>query len=447
VADTTRLDDYPPDSPEAAEWRQVRERNVGAFRRRALFDRFGNTRRSRFDGLDVGAAEQVSRRVGQYADEVEAMSAAGVLLFPDTSEHQGAFNLQWCRDAGFKVHAYKATEGRTYVDSQQARTRDEIRRLGLIGMVYGFVYWSKEYDANPSLWNEQGRFFAQHAPAEFAHAIDVEMLCTGKSTDVDKVVAGYRSVYPDHPLIIYTNRGLYSTRSRAVPDPSSLGLLLWHAGIGNGYYTSATGSLPSEWSAITSLSNSMSGFGPEVIWQFTDHGAAAGQSVDGNAYKGTVDSFRRVFITGGDEDMPLTNADADLVIDRLLNRKVTSAWHGTDLSLLALWLSTHRYAVEAGYPGTRPAGNPAPNTPTLAKLLMAASGDEPTLAEINQGFTTAFKAQVPGMSQAVVDGIRSALPTDVTIDPEQIHGIVAAALDEHLGTLKIVSDASQAGEG
>jgi hypothetical protein len=78
---------------------------------------------------------------------------------------------------------------------------------------------------------------------------------------------------------------------------------------------------------------------------------------------------------------------------------------------------------------------------------MAASGDEPTLAEINQGFTTAFKAQVPGMSQAVVDGIRSALPTDVTIDPEQIHGIVAAALDEHLGTLKIVSDASQAGEG
>lgn len=429
MPDTTTLADYEGDSPEAVEWRAIRERNVEEFRRLTGFDRFDQPRPRgvSYEAL-VEDAETLAGLVEPHTQLIARISAAGWLLFPDTSEHQGAFNLQWCKDAGFKVHAYKATEGRTYVDAQQARTRDEIRRLGLVGMVYGFVFWSAEYDSNPALWNEQGKWFAQHAPAEFAHAIDVEMLCTGGSTDVARVVAGYRSVYPDHPLMIYTNRGLYTSRSKATPaDPSTLGLLEWHAGIANGAYTSATGSLPAQFNAISSLSNSLTGFPPEVAWQVTDHCAVAGQLVDGNAFKGTTDDFRRIFITGGD-DVAITEAEFSR-FDKIVRDRFATAW-----------VRASSYGSDAAPDGMiSPVGMTYQNYLQLRALLQqigVAVADDPTLEQIS----AALSALAPGMTQAVVAGIRDDFP-DVQLDYSRLGEVVGAKLDEHLGTLRIVSDA------
>jgi hypothetical protein len=466
VPDTTSLDDYDAGSPEAAEWRDIRARNVEEFRRRNTHDRFDRARPVALADLK-GDAEQLMREVDRHLDLVATLTTSGWLLFPDVSEHQGAFNWQWCKDAGMKVAAYKGTEGRTYVDGQQARNRDTIRALGLTGMVYGFVYWSAEYDSNPALWNEQGKWFAQHAPDDFAHAIDVEMLCTGKSTDVARVVAGYRSVYPHHPLMIYTNRSLYASRSKGTPaNPSTLGLLEWHAGITNGAYTSATGSLPTEWGGISTLTNSLTGFPPEVVWQFTDHGAVAGLSVDGNGYKGTLDSFRRAFITGGESD-DMSQADVDAILAGLKaqlagvpaavwNHPVGSAWEDDPAQSAGKALrSAQRYSIEAGFVGNRP----GTTTPTAASSLSTTAGGAATaegLRSVASSATAqrqAIAAQLDPttFAQAFIDKLGGA---GGTLTQEQVREAASEAFAEQLGQVRLgvidppaSSPGSSAGEG
>jgi hypothetical protein len=154
------------------------------------------------------------------------------------------------------------------------------------------------------------------------------------------------------------------------------------------------------------------------------------------------------------DDMPLTAAEKTEIVTRTADavwaKMLTSRWHGSpmnagDLLEFAAW-----YSIEASYPAKRGANNPAPGTPTFASTLLAAAqaaakqtdtleasaAAAPTLAQVN----SAVAAQVPVLTQAVVDALKGALPAGQAIDYAHVGQIVAEAL----GTLRIVSGAPEA---
>jgi hypothetical protein len=234
-----------------------------------------------------------------------------------TARNTRALGPDWSavRASGCVIGGYKVSEGRTFIDPTHAWNRAQTKAAGLVPLAYHYLFYSDEYAANPSLWARQADWFVDNADPAAIHVLDVEAAATsGHHLGVREWVAQYRKRLPNHPLGVYANRALWQNRSRMPYDPAGLFDFLWHAGVGNGYYTSATGTVQAQWSAQSSLVNSFAsnGFPTCKLWQITDHAkvpGVGGTFCDGNAFTGTLAELRALATTTGDTDMPLDTND------------------------------------------------------------------------------------------------------------------------------------------
>lgn len=102
--------------------------------------------------------------------------------------------------------------------------------------------------------------------------------------------------------------------------------------------------------------------------------------------------------------------------------------------------------VQAAVHGT-PVGrlvNPDKTPVTFGQILAGEFAEHPiTPAQAQQLVAAGISAQVQPMTAAVVDGIRSDFP-EVQVDYTRMGQVVAARIDEHLGSLRVTSDAPPA---
>jgi hypothetical protein len=115
----------------------------------------------------------------------------------------------------------------------------------------------------------------------------------------------------------------------------------------------------------------------------------------------------------------------------------------TDAKLAALPAAVAR-AVHSQqlFGAKKPDGTPL----TFGDVLFGEYGEHPiTTAQAQQLVAAGLTEQVGPMTQAIVDGLKAALPSEVAVDYDRVGQVVASKLDEHLGTLRIVSDAPPAG--
>jgi GH25 family lysozyme M1 (1,4-beta-N-acetylmuramidase) len=283
------------DTPEALEWQ-------------AIADRHARHLAEHGHPIPQGEAEAEQLRAA-HVRELAALSTSGVLFGPDCSQYQGRPAWGTVYASGCRLGFYKGTEGRTFEDSSHQYNRAAVKAAGLVPGVYHFLYYSDEYATNPSLWAAQARWFVSRADPDALHFLDVEAAAAaGHHLGVREWVTEYRRLLPGHALGLYANRSLWANRSRVPYDPAGLFDYVWHAGVADGRYTTATGSIAAEWAATSSLSNSFAGKGyPECrLWQITDHAQVAGVSgtCDGNGFQGTLAELRALITTGtGDDSM------------------------------------------------------------------------------------------------------------------------------------------------
>jgi GH25 family lysozyme M1 (1,4-beta-N-acetylmuramidase) len=247
--------------------------------------------------------------LGQHAQQLEQLAAAGVVFGPDVSQYQGRPDWAAVKASGHKFALYKVSEGRTFADPSCAYNRAAIPAAGLAAGGYHYLYFSAEYADKPALWGAQADWFARNVGPGHGHVVDVEDAATaGAHLGVKEWVSEYRKLFPDHPLIGYLNKSLWRNRSRIPYDPADLFDAVWHAGVGDGFYTGAKGTIAQEWAATPKLTNSVASIGYPVVelWQITDHAVVPGVTgtCDGNAYLGSAAELASLF-TGVKIDPPV----------------------------------------------------------------------------------------------------------------------------------------------
>jgi GH25 family lysozyme M1 (1,4-beta-N-acetylmuramidase) len=330
---------YSSGTPEGDEWEEIAAAP-------SWHSRPAPVRRTRLAELDSPvrlrslAASDHPDAVAAHAEQVRSLAAAGVIFGPDVSQYQGKPAWATVKASGCVIKFWKATEGRTFLDPSAAH--NATRLAGTVEAAYHFLYFSQEYVDRPALWGAQAEWFARNAREDVGHVLDVEAAATaGNHLGVREWAAEYRRLFPGHPLGGYLNRSLWRNRSRMPYDPDGIFDYVWHAGIGDGFYTPAKGSIASEWAAVGSLSNSVSAMGyPTVeLWQITDHAAVPGVVglCDGNAYQGSAAELSAL-LTGKAVDTSMSAADVQNLQTYLgsddFKNVVRAAVHGTAIGRL-----------------------------------------------------------------------------------------------------------------
>jgi lysozyme len=206
----------------------------------------------------------------------------------DVSKFQGKPDWAQVTAAGVTFALAKVSEGRTYLDPSYTYNKAAIPAAGLVPGAYHYLYWSTAYKTDAD-WGGQAEWFVQNADPNAIHALDVEMRApAGQSLNVRAWVDRYRQLLPGHPLLIYTNLGLWRTVSRVAYDGAEFGLL-WVAGYRPGRYVPDKGTLGEQWSHVTTSDDGgipFLGWTSYTMMQFTDHAQVPGISglVDGDAF-------------------------------------------------------------------------------------------------------------------------------------------------------------------
>ncbi len=207
------------------------------------------------------------------------------IFFPDISSYEAGLTIQPVTVAVIA----KATEGTYYEDAQYANFKAQAARAGAIFSAYHFL----RADGNPA------------GQADYCHAmvgstpvmLDVETEGTSKPTVAD--------------ILAFVSR------------MHALGGRVWGAYVPQWYWAQVGGNLAllgaagvclvsSDYTAYSDTGPGWQAYGGAVpvLWQYTDKQPYGGQSVDFNAFKGTVEQLA-AFINGttpttGD-DMQLTD--------------------------------------------------------------------------------------------------------------------------------------------
>jgi hypothetical protein len=224
------------------------------------------------------------------------------IFFPDLSHYVSGVPL-----TGVVALITKATQGTSYVDPTYADYRDKAHVLGIPFAGYHYVTTD-----DPT---EQAR----HAFAIIGRDVPAMWDVEAGSGSIANLLAVHDA---------YTTLGGRATLAY-VPQ--------WYWGqIGRPDLRPLTArGLALISSAYTAYSDAGIGWKPyggitPDIWQYTSSGPLNGHRVDMNAFRGTVAELRKLFVGGtsaGDVgvDMPLTQADADLVAATLKRMRVDDA--------------------------------------------------------------------------------------------------------------------------
>jgi hypothetical protein len=418
--------EWQPGSPESDEWEKIAAAPSGHTRLRTVDPD------SPVHLAELDRHRALLALLEHAGDGPDALSGTGVLYGPDVSQYQAKPDWSKVRAAGCVIGGYKVSEGRTFDDPSRAWNQAHVRAAGLVPLEYHYLYYSTEYSGNPSLWAAQADWFVRNAGRDAIHILDVEdVAATGAHLGVREWVARYRQLLPGHPIGVYTNRALWENRSRMPYDPAGIFDFVWHAGVGNGYYTSATGTIQAQWSAQSGLVNSLAGVGYPTarLWQITDHAAVPGvvaSFCDGNVFQGTLDQLKALATgTTTEDDMPLTPDDIAKVAaavwgfqvgeekdpnghavtqaiaqQRNYNRLADVQAKATALAAALAKVLAQTDTLEASETAQTTA-LAAFNADALAAAIAAKLGGSADTAQIKQALTDALAEQLPGVHLAV----------------------------------------------
>jgi hypothetical protein len=416
----------------------------------------------------LAALEQHRAELADLAapdEHARSLSPSGVLFGPDCSQYQGKPDWRAVRASGCVIGGYKVSEGRTFIDPTHAWNRAQTKAAGLVPLAYHYLYYSDEYANNPALWALQADWFVDNADPAAIHVLDVEAPATsGHHLGVKEWVAQYRKRLPNHPLGVYANRALWQNRSRMPYDPAGLFDFVWHAGVGNGYYTSAAGSIQAQWSAQGGLVNSLAAVGYPTckLWQITDHAkvpGVGGSFCDGNAFTGTLEQLRAL-ATGTTEDDDMTAADVqaikdyiDAALDAKLRAYFSDAW--VHNPVMAAPAGTVQGTTETNAKGEKWTAyrisplnmlNEVFRKLTPGGAVMAALGQVAAQTDTVEGSLAGIKTAIaddPTLQQ-FVDALHTSLGSGEggQLTRSDVEDAVSRALTEHLSRVHLAVDAA-----
>jgi hypothetical protein len=393
---------YAPGTAEAEEWSAIA---AAPSRHGQGFDEVDPDDPAHLEAVNVDLEQAEPAAAAE--DGPRSLSGVGVLFGPDCSQYQGKPDWHAVRAAGCVIGGYKVSEGRTFEDPSHEWNRAQTKANGLVPLAYHYLFYSDAYAADPSLWAAQAEWFVRQADPAAIHVLDVEASATaGHHLGVREFVARYRQLLPGHGLGVYANRALWENRSRMPYTPAGLFDFVWHAGVGNGYYTTATGTIQQQWSAQSGLVNSFAAQGYPVVklWQITDHAKVSGVGgsfCDGNAFMGTLTELKALTGQNGAQDMPLDSTDLTKV-RAIVKDEVRSAladpWVNADAlvddptkQISPLGMVLQSYLRSPGNLLTTKLGSSGPtvgvalqSTASTVARLDTASQDDATLAQITQ---------------------------------------------------------------
>jgi lysozyme len=207
-----------------------------------------------------------------------------MLLGIDVSNHQGLIDWAVVARAGVRFSLCKATEGFTFTDARFAANVAGARAHGIIPGAYHFTRPGDGAAQCDRFLSVVGRL------AGILVALDVEARDT-----TDEAIAWLRRFarrVPGRQVLLYSNRGLWAMSGGG--SVAGLPVVGWHAGAGNGYYTTASGSLAHQAGATNLRPQAFAGMDTVPMVQFTDHADIPGISghVDGDVWLGSLDQLR-----------------------------------------------------------------------------------------------------------------------------------------------------------
>ena len=288
------------------------------------------------------------------------------LLGVDVSEWQGRPDWHRVRASGVVFAIARVSFGATHNDRSYAYNRASIPKAGLVPGGYHFL--TGAYPA------AQADLFCANVDPAAIHVLDVEYA----ALDVQAWVARYRRHFPDHELLVYTGRDLWS-RAVGSLNGSAVGPL-WLAGYRPNAYTLAANvkteqesGVSRDWHASvdmtplwdTRMLAQVAGpvgapgrvepigvkwaaaqragvtgyrFGGWTSWtiaQFSDHCAVPGISggVDGDAFAGTIGQLRAL-ADRGQEPSSLEDTEMRIIHPTDGNTAERMLWTGARLSAI-----------------------------------------------------------------------------------------------------------------
>lgn len=205
----------------------------------------------------------------------------------DISNHQGLFNVGQAVSEGYSAVWLKATEGVTWRDG---RFDDFARQTIAAKAIPGGYHFLRGGNGRAQCDAFYGRLCDHGGPSGWLAACDNELDATWRDT-VD-FFARWHELAGDHPLFMYSGDWWWSERGW---DGSSLTPYLWDSRYvdGEGYGSTLYEDVPDSW-----WSPRYGGWNDVTVLQFSSSGRVAGQLVDVNAFRGSLDDLRA--LTRGD---------------------------------------------------------------------------------------------------------------------------------------------------
>lgn len=317
------------------------------------------------------------------------------IAYPDVSNHEGAMPLE----AGTVAVCAKASEGTGYIDPYYGHYRSEAQRVGAVFFAYHFLH-------------------AGNGAAQADHCFSV----TGPG--VNAMIDHEPTRLPDGTLSVPSVQDAvdFAVRYRQRGGLCTVDYLphwYWSNPIGSPdggmgspslapFATAGLSLISSSYTTYSDTGPGWAGYGglSPVIWQYTDALPYSGQSVDFNAYRGTVDQLRALLGYQGAQ-MEQT--------DKVVGSMARGNTVGDVLADLSNWRDEWYLA-----PGT--ASNNPPPPGSRAALLFAAVDD--------------IHAKVSALASPTVDpaAVASAVTTALA-DPALLKALAhAVAVELHNDT-------------
>jgi hypothetical protein len=200
-----------------------------------------------------------------------------VIWLADISNHQGDISIEQIVAEGYSAVICKASEGTTFRDGWFDGWIPRIRDAGAIPGAYHFLRAGDGAGQARIFW---ARVADHGGPAGFLCALDNEADASWEDTRA--FAAEWNAITGGHPLLMYT--GGWWWRPRGWPG-AELTPHLWHSN-----YVSGSGTGAALYGQVTDAhwSPGYGGWPQATILQFSSSAQVAGQTVDVNAFRGSL---------------------------------------------------------------------------------------------------------------------------------------------------------------
>jgi GH25 family lysozyme M1 (1,4-beta-N-acetylmuramidase) len=306
------------------------------------------------------------------------------------NKYQNGLSIAQVAREGYSGLIVKATQGATGYTAPGAFDT-WIRRAREAGIVPGAYHWLTSAPASAQLDHYLRRLDTVGGPQGMLCAVDVEDTSSPLSyATVRDFVHGFAGRTGGHPLLLYTGAWWWKPRGW---NGASLTPYLWASRYvsGSGYGSSLYAKVPASW-----WTPGYGGWARATLLQYSSSARVAGQTVDVNAFEGTMDDLRRLTspsTTSGD-----TMDQNDRLIAETGNPGRTVGDHFGDMQRLRNWL----IGATGDGADVPPEGSP------LAQLVEAAARPAGTVAlapedrvAIAADVASMIAPQLRGVSQLV----------------------------------------------